>query len=107
MNLYGITAVSRETGIHESSLRRWEEMGLISPDRIDLVRTSVRVYTEEEVEGLKEAKDLMDSGFTLRAAFESVKREIQLYATQELTSTVAICLRDGSRPRTAASQALR
>ncbi len=83
MNLYGITAVSRETGIHESSLRRWEEMGLISPDRIDLGTTSVRVYTQEEVEELKEVKDLMDSGFTLRAAFDSVKHDIELYSTQK------------------------
>jgi len=51
MNLYGISAVSRETGIHESSLRRWEEMGLISPSRIDVGKTSVWVYTEEEVDG--------------------------------------------------------
>lgn len=30
MNFYGINAASRETGFHQSSLRRWEDMGLIT-----------------------------------------------------------------------------
>jgi len=54
MNLYGIAAASRETGIDESSLRRWEEVGLISPGRIDLGKTNVRVYSEEEIETREE-----------------------------------------------------
>ena len=53
MNFYGINAASRETGVHESSLRRWEEMGLISPLRVDLGKTSVRIYTDEDVDLLK------------------------------------------------------
>lgn len=31
MNFYVINAASRETGVHESSLRRWEEIALITP----------------------------------------------------------------------------
>jgi MerR family transcriptional regulator, heat shock protein HspR len=70
MELYGISAVSRETGIHESSLRRWEEMDLICPDRVDMGQTSVRIYTEDELDLLKQVKELIDSGIMVRTAFE-------------------------------------
>lgn len=73
MELYGINAVSTETGVHESSLRRWESMGLICPGRVDLGKTTVRVFTREDVEALKKVKDLMDSGIKIRTAFEWVR----------------------------------
>ena len=47
-------------------------MGLISPWRIDLGKTRVRVYTEEEIETLQRVKDLLDEGITLRTAFDWV-----------------------------------
>jgi DNA-binding transcriptional MerR regulator len=73
MELYGINAVSKETGIHESSLRRWETTGLICPGRVDLGKTTVRVFTREDMDTLKKVKDLMDSGIKIRTAFEWVR----------------------------------
>jgi len=82
MDLYGIAVVSWETGIHESSLRRWEEMGLISPARVDLGKTTVRVYTSEEVALLGRAKELMDGGYKLRKALEIAELEVELEAEE-------------------------
>jgi len=75
MILNGINEVSKETGIHPSSLRRWEALGFIAPGRISFGETWVRVYSDEDVELLKRAKRLMDEGYKLRAAFERVGNE--------------------------------
>jgi len=72
MVLNGINEVAKETGIHPSSLRRWESLGLIAPGRISFGETWVRVYSDEDVELLKRVKGLMDEGYKLRAAFERV-----------------------------------
>lgn len=83
MDLYGIAVVSRETGIHESSLRRWEEMGLIDPARVDLGKTTVRVYTGDEVAVLRRAKELMDGGYKLRKALEIAELEAEMEAEED------------------------
>jgi hypothetical protein len=75
MILNGINEVSKETGIHPSSLRRWESLGFIAPGRISFGETWVRVYTDEEVELLRRVKALMDEGFRLRPAFEKAAEE--------------------------------
>jgi DNA-binding transcriptional MerR regulator len=75
MILNGINEVSKETGIHPSSLRRWETLGFIAPGRISFGETWVRVYSDEDVEVLKRVKKLMDEGYKLRAAFERVSNE--------------------------------
>jgi len=78
MELYGINAVSKETGIHESSLRRWESMGLICPGRVDLGKTTVRVYTADEMSLLGRAKELMDGGYKLRKALKIATLEADI-----------------------------
>jgi len=70
MILNGINEVAKETGIHPSSLRRWESLGFIAPGRISFGETWVRVYSDEEVELLKQVKEFMDEGYKLRRAFE-------------------------------------
>jgi len=75
MVLNGINEVSKETGVHPSSLRRWEALGFIAPGRISFGETWVRVYSDEDVELLKRVKRLMDEGYKLRAAFDRVHNE--------------------------------
>jgi DNA-binding transcriptional MerR regulator len=70
MILEGIGAVSAETSLSKSSLRRYESLGLISPGRIDFGDTWVRVYSRDQVDLLKRVKTLMDRGYKSRAAFE-------------------------------------
>jgi DNA-binding transcriptional MerR regulator len=77
MILEGINEVSKETGIHTSSLRRWESQGFIAPGRISFGETWVRVYSEREVELLKQVKGLMDEGYKLRRAFEKAAEDSQ------------------------------
>jgi DNA-binding transcriptional MerR regulator len=75
MILNGINDVSKETGIHPSSLRRWEYLGFIAPGRISFGETWVRVYSDDEVELLKHVKELMDEGYKLRRAFEKAAED--------------------------------
>jgi DNA-binding transcriptional MerR regulator len=75
MILNGINEVSKETGIHPSSLRRWEGMGIIAPGRISFGETWVRVYSDEEVVLLKHVKELLDEGYKLRRAFEKATED--------------------------------
>jgi DNA-binding transcriptional MerR regulator len=75
MELYSINAVSESTGIHPSRLRRWEDLGLITPDRVLLGEKSVRVYREPDVKLLKRVKALMDSGIIVGNAFWQAEQE--------------------------------
>jgi DNA-binding transcriptional MerR regulator len=75
MVLNGINEVSKATGIHPSSLRRWESIGLIAPGRISFGDTWVRVYLDEDVELLKQVKQLMEEGYKLQWAFEKARNE--------------------------------
>jgi DNA-binding transcriptional MerR regulator len=76
MILNGFNEVARETGIHPSSLRRWESLGFIAPSRISFGWTWVRVYLDHEVELLKQVKLMLEEGYKLRRAFEKVTDDI-------------------------------
>lgn len=80
MILNGISAVSLETGINPSSLRRWESMGLIEVSRLDFGETWVRIFTDEDVEFLKAVKRLMNEGMKLRPAFAKAREELNMEA---------------------------
>jgi DNA-binding transcriptional MerR regulator len=80
MSYYSIAAVAQELEIHESSLRRWEEWELIFPERVSMGKTSARIYSEGDLEILRLAKQLMDDGLELRAAFDAAYAE---FAQQE------------------------
>jgi len=58
-------------------------MGLITPARVDLGKTTVRVYTAEEVALLGRAKELMDTGYKLRKALEIATLEAEIEAEEE------------------------
>ena len=70
-----IGAVSKETGIHPSSLRRYEERGFVTPQRLRVGGALVRVYSASDVELLKEVKGLVEAGYTVRAAFSEKQAE--------------------------------
>ena len=76
MILNGVGAVSAETGLSKSSLRRYEALGLVSPGRIDFGDTWVRVYSPEQVAVLKKVKRLIDQGYRSRAAFDKTTAEL-------------------------------
>jgi DNA-binding transcriptional MerR regulator len=76
MILNGINEVSKETGIHPSSLRRWESQGLIAPGRIVFGQTWVRVYSDQDLGLLKRVKALLDEGYRVRPAFDKATKEL-------------------------------
>jgi len=73
MIMNGINEVSEATGIHPSSLRRWESVGLIAANRIAFGKTWMRVYSDEDVELLKQVRRFMDQGYKLKWAFEKAR----------------------------------
>ena len=73
MTLYGIDFVAHELGVHPSSLRRWEENGLIAPERATMGKITLRIYDEETMRLLRRAKELMDTGMSVRDAFGLVR----------------------------------
>jgi MerR family transcriptional regulator, heat shock protein HspR len=75
MKLYGINAVAHELGVHPSSLRRWEDNGLISPERATMGKTTLRIYAEETMRLLRRAKQLMDTGMSVSDAFGRARAE--------------------------------
>ena len=59
--------VSRECGISTRQLYYWELIGLIRPHYETFGMRRFRRYTFENLQLLKQAKSLLDAGFTLQA----------------------------------------
>ena len=74
MRFYGIDFVAHEMDVHPSSLRRWEKLELISPERATMGKTTLRIYDEETMRLLRRAKELMDTGMSVREAFAKANR---------------------------------
>lgn len=55
--LMQVREAARELGVHENTLRRWEERGLLKAVRLP---SGVRRFRREDIEGLR---DQMFSGF--------------------------------------------
>jgi len=70
MKYYGINATAKETGITESTLRRWESTGFFTSERVCMGNADVRIYSAELVDFLRRIKNLIESGMRVRAAFE-------------------------------------
>ena len=56
-DLYFISMVARELGMHPQTLRKYERLGLVQPRRR---MGSVRVYSREEIDRLRLIKHLVD-----------------------------------------------
>jgi len=70
MKYYGINCVAKQTGITESTLRSWESMGYFDSDRVDLGNAEMRIYSDDHLDVLQRAKNLIDDGMRVRAAFD-------------------------------------
>lgn len=70
MKYYGINSTAHQTGITESTLRRWESMGFFTADRVFLGDNEMRMYSDQLVNLLRRVKNVIDSGLRIRAAFE-------------------------------------
>ncbi|AFM24878.1 helix-turn-helix domain-containing protein [Desulfomonile tiedjei] len=79
MKYYGINAVAHDLKVHPSSLRRWEEKALIFPDRLQMGKSTLRIYDEEALQVLRLAKEFMDAGMNAKEAFEKANKEEQCH----------------------------
>lgn len=77
MRFYGIDFVAHELDVHPSSLRRWEENGLITPERATMGKITLRIYDEETMRVLRRAKALIDEGMSVSDAFGRANDEIE------------------------------
>jgi MerR family transcriptional regulator, heat shock protein HspR len=77
MRHYGINFVAHELDVHPSSLRRWEGLELISPERATMGKTTLRIYDEKTMRVLRRAKELTDMGLGVREAFGCAHDEIE------------------------------
>ena len=57
--IYFISMVARELGMHPQTLRKYERLGLVQPTR---TIGSMRVYSRDELERLKLIKRLVEDG---------------------------------------------
>ena len=55
--VFFISMVARELGMHPQTLRKYERLGLVRPSRTS---GSMRVYSAEEIERLRAIKRLVD-----------------------------------------------
>ncbi len=77
MTLCEIDFVAHELGVHPSSLRHWEENGLITPERATMGKTTLRIYDEDTMRVLRRAKELMGTGMSVSDAFGLARDEME------------------------------
>ena len=70
--LYSTSNVLKECGISCRQLYYWELIGLIQPRYESFGMRRFRRYTRADLDLLREAKALMDGGFTLQAVREKL-----------------------------------
>ena len=69
--LYSATAAARRLNINPARLQRWLNYGHFKPEhRAMMGDTEARLLTEQEIDRLKVAVDLINTGATLQEAFE-------------------------------------
>jgi len=70
MKYYVINASAKGTGITESTLRRWESMRFFTADCVFWGENEMRMYSDQPVDLIRRAKNVIDSSIRVRAAFE-------------------------------------
>lgn len=73
--LYSIGTVKEATGLTERRIRYYETLQLLTPRR---TQGNQRVYTQQDIERLKQIKQLLDNGISLREVREQLKQQDSL-----------------------------
>jgi MerR family transcriptional regulator/heat shock protein HspR len=94
-DLYFISMAARMLGMHPQTLRKYERLGLVQPNR---TIGSMRLYSREELERLKLIKRLVDDG---RINLAGVQRLLSIaeivQRIRPLMRDDALSARDGRR----------
>jgi DNA-binding transcriptional MerR regulator len=71
--LYSATAAARLLNLNPARLQRWLNYGHFKPEhRAMLGDTEARLLTEQEIQRLQEAVDLINTGVPIQVAFERI-----------------------------------
>lgn len=71
--LYAISVASQLTGLHPQTLRQYDKLGLVSPQRTN---GRNRLYSARDIAKLQEVADLSNAGVSL----EGIRRVLELQA---------------------------
>lgn len=85
--LFSTCTVSRDCGISVRQLYYWELIGLVRPHYESFGMRKFRRYTAEDIELLKNAKALLDEGFTLQAVKERMKERLAAHAVPQAAAS--------------------
>ena len=74
--LYGPTAAARMLQVNPARLIRWLNNGLIKHEhKAQLGNVESRLFTEDEIQRMQAAVDLINAGVSVQEAFEQIKSE--------------------------------
>lgn len=69
---YSISLAAKEVGVSIRQLYYWEQLGIVKPIYEQFGSYQYRRYSQKDVELLIKLKQLLDEGYTLRAAASRV-----------------------------------
>ena len=70
---YSISLAAQRVGVSQRQLYYWEFIGIVKPVYIPFGSYSYRRYTQRDIDRLLKVKQLLDAGYTLKAAAHKVK----------------------------------
>ncbi|MBI4395315.1 MAG: MerR family transcriptional regulator [Candidatus Omnitrophica bacterium] len=70
---FSISYAAKTVGVSPKQLYYWEYLGIIKPQYEQFGSYSYRRYSQEDVELLTKVRDLLNKGYTLRAAAQKAK----------------------------------
>ena len=81
--LFSATAAAKRLNLNPARLQRWLNYGHFKPQhRAMMGDTTARLFTEQEIEQLKDVVDLIDSGVSVQEAFSRIDEKVREIRTR-------------------------
>lgn len=71
---YSVSSVVKTVGVSARQLYYWEQVGIITPTYEQFGTYEYRRYSQQDLDKLMKIKQLLDEGYTLKAASQRVNR---------------------------------
>jgi DNA-binding transcriptional MerR regulator len=71
--IYSVSSAAKTAGVSPKQLYYWEHLGIVKPLYEEFGTYSYRRYSQEQIKFLTKIKDLLNSGYTLQAAFKKAR----------------------------------
>jgi len=81
--LFSATAVAKRLNLNPARFQRWLNFGHFKPQyKAMLGDTTARLFTEQDIELLKAAVDLIASGVSVQEAFSRIEKKVREIRTR-------------------------